>query len=406
MAFDLSSRAVVEGIPADRDGLFPDTAQDGLYVRVQRGSKSWAVRYTVDGTKRQKTLPLSQGYRAARDLARELRLEAKRGRDVVAERREEMAAKREQERAERDRSLRLLGKLVDLYIADAETKLRPATMREVKRYLTTALAPLHDHDADRLEARTVAAILADIANERGRTSANRARSYLSACLSHGVSIGMLERNVLIGTKRPQPEQRRDRVLSESELRAVWLASDAATDYGCIVRLLLLLGQRREEVGSMLWSELDLERALWRLPGSRTKNHRPHDVPLPSQAVAILAARSRLEGRDAVFGRNKDGDGFSGWSNCKRDLDAAVNLPGWKLHDLRRSVVTHMAEIGVDPSVIEAVVNHISGARAGVAGIYNRATYATPKRAALQHWADYVDRIVAGERAENVVAFGR
>ena len=97
-------------------------------------------------------------------------------------------------------------------------------MREVKRYLTIALAPLHDHDADRLEVRTVAAVLADVAKERGRTSANRARAYLSACLSHGVSIGMLERNVLIGTKRPQPEKRRDRVLSENELRAVWLAS--------------------------------------------------------------------------------------------------------------------------------------------------------------------------------------
>src|SRR5215213_9262538 len=112
MAFDLSSRAVIEGIPADRDGLFPDAAQDGLYVRVQRGSKSWAIRYAVDGTKRQKTLPLSQGYRAARDLARELRLEAKRGRDVVAERREGLAVKRAQERAERERSRRLLGKLV------------------------------------------------------------------------------------------------------------------------------------------------------------------------------------------------------------------------------------------------------------------------------------------------------
>jgi integrase len=217
---------------------------------------------------------------------------------------------------------------------------------------------------------------------------------------------MLERNVLIGTKRPQPEQRRDRVLSESELRAVWLASDPATDFGAIVRLLILLGQRREEVGGMLWSELDLDRALWRLPGSRTKNHRLHDVPLPTQAVAILAACRRLEARDAVFGRSRHGDGFGGWSNCKRELDAAVNLPVWKLHDLRRSAVTHMAEIGVDPSIIEAVVNHISGARAGVAGVYNHAKYATPKRAALQRWADHVDRIVAGEVAGNVVAFAR
>ena len=358
------------------------------------------------GSRVTKALSLSQGYRAARDLARELRLEARRGRDVVAERRAELSAKREQERAERDRDRRLLGKLIGLYLADAEAKLRPATMREVRRYLRIALAPLHDHDADRLEARTVAAILADIAKERGRTSANRARSYLSACLSYGVATGVMERNILIGTKRPQPEQRRDRVLSEGELRAVWLASSPATDFGSITRLLMLLGQRREEVGGMLWSELDLDRALWRLPGARTKNHRAHDVPLPPQAVALLAARRRLEGRDAVFGRSVAGVGFSGWSKAKAELDTEVKLPEWKLHDLRRSTVTHMAEIGVEPSIIEAVVNHISGARAGVAGTYNRATYATPKRAALQRWADHLDRIIAGEAGDNVVAFGR
>src|SRR4051794_19738715 len=126
---------------------------------------------------------------------------------------------------------------------------------------------------------------------------------------------------------------------------------------------------------MLWSELDLERALWRLPGSRTKNHRAHDVPLPTQAVALLAARRRVGDRDAVFGRSLDGAGFSGWSQCKRALDAAVGLPEWKLHDLRRSAVTHMAEIGIEPSVIEAAINHISGTRAGVAGVYNRSALA-------------------------------
>jgi hypothetical protein len=120
----------------------------------------------------------------------------------------------------------------------------------------------------------------------------------------------------------------------------------------------------------------------------------------------LAACRRIAGRDAVFGRSKDGTGFSGWSKAKAELDATTSLPAWHLHDLRRSVVTHMAEIGVEPSIIEAVVNHISGARAGVAGTYNRATYAIPKRAALQRWADHLDRIVAGESAGNVVAFGR
>lgn len=430
MALDLSKPDVVKSISTDRDGLHPDATQDGLYIRVQRGTKSWAVRYTVDGVKRQKTMPLTQPYRAARDLARELRLEARRGRDVVAERRSELAIKREEERAARARERRRLGKLIETYLADAETKLRPATMRETKRYLNVALAGLHDQGADTMEVRTVASALADIAKERGRTSANRARAYLSACLSHGVAIGMLERNVLIGTKRPQPERKRDRVLTDPELKAVWDVAKPSDGYGAIVRLLILLGQRREEVGSMRWSELDLNKATWAIPAERTKNKRPHLVPLPSQAVAILKARvppseedgeDKPEKRDAVFGRGVDG--FSGWSNCKAALDASIAttrakaagrdepeaadaLPAWVLHDLRRSTVTGMAEIGLEPHIIEAVVNHVSGHKGGIAGVYNRATYLPEKRAALQRWADHVERVVAGEQPNNVLAFGR
>src|SRR4051812_26565810 len=111
MKLDLSKPDIVKGIPTDRDGLFPDISQDGLYVRVQRGAKSWAVRYAIDGVKRQKTMPLTQPYKAARDLAQELRLEARRGRDVVAERREELATKRELEREARERQHRSLRRL-------------------------------------------------------------------------------------------------------------------------------------------------------------------------------------------------------------------------------------------------------------------------------------------------------
>ena len=434
MALDLSSPDVVKGIPTDREGLFPDAAQDGLYVRVQRGTKSWVVRYTVAGVKRQKSLAITQPYRAARDLARELRLEARRGRDVVAERRGELAVKRQQERAERERERRQLKKLVELYLADAETKLRPSTMREIRRYLNVVLKPLHDQDADNISVRTIAGVLADVAKASGRTSANRARAYLSACLSFGVTQGMLERNVLIGTKRPQPEQQRDRVLSEAELRAVWTAADTSSDHGVIVRLLILLGQRREEVGGMKWSELDLDRAHWAIPAKRTKNKRAHLVPLPRQVAAILMARAptddaretdaaedKPEKRDAVFGRGAGG--FSGWSKCKAALDAGITatqakaagrkepkteeaLAPWRLHDLRRSAITGMAEIGVEPHIIELIVNHISGHKAGVAGIYNKATYLPEKKAALQRWADHVERIVAGKPASNIVAFVR
>ena len=248
------------------------------------------VRYAIDGVKRQKTLPLTQPYRQARDLARELRLEARRGRDVVAERRGDLTAKRDNERAARERSRRTLAKLIDLYLADVAAKLRPATLSEATRFLRKALAPLHEYDADELDQRRVAPVLSAIAAERGRTSANRAKAYLSCALTFGVTAGLVDRNQLIGTRKPQAETPRDRTLSEAEIRAVWSATDQTTDYGAIVRLLLLLGQRRDEVGGLRWSELDLVRGMWSIPAERTKNKRGHLVPLPAQVLTILASR--------------------------------------------------------------------------------------------------------------------
>jgi integrase len=195
-----------------------------------------------------------------------------------------------------------------------------------------------------------------------------------------------------------------------------------------VRLLVLLGQRRDEVGGMGRAELAPDLTLWRLPGERTKNGRPHDVPLPAQAAAILSGRPPRAGRDLVFGAREGS--FSGWSQAKKRLDADVArwraqerlgrpltdgelpapgdaLPAWTLHDLRRTAVTGMAELGVAPHVVEAVVNHVSGHKGGVAGVYNWASYAAEKRAALQRWADHVEQIVAGEQAGgNMVAIGR
>jgi integrase len=163
------------------------------------------------------------------------------------------------------------------------------------------------------------------------------------------------------------------------------------DYGRIVYLLALTGQRREEVGGMRWDELDLDARLWRIPPERTKNHRPHDVPLSGPALQILAKVIRRD-RPFVFG---EGDGpFQGWSKAKSALDKRIADAGstpapWRLHDLRRTVATRMGDLGIEPHVVEAVLNHVSGTKAGVAGVYNRSLYAGEKRAALALWADHV-----------------
>src|SRR5262249_1978120 len=151
------------------------------------------------------------------------------------------------------------------------------------------------------------------------------------------------------------------------------------------RLLLLTGCRADEIGSLSWAEVFGDKIV--LPGTRTKNGRDHIVPLSGLAQSIIAARPRMFGSEFVFGRGDNGRGFTGWSSTKVLLDARIKAAGakvkpWTNHDVRRSVATLMAESGVAPHIVEAVLNHVSGHKHGVAGIYNRASYENEKRAAL------------------------
>jgi integrase len=172
------------------------------------------------------------------------------------------------------------------------------------------------------------------------------------------------------------------------------ASAPANGYGRIVRLLMLTAQRRDEIGGLRWQEIesqdDVSKALIALPSERTKNSRQHDVPLSQAALDVLAEQHRIAGRDLVFGEGEGG--YSGWSRSKERLDADAKIKPWTLHDLRRTAATRMADLGVQPHVIEAILNHVSGHKAGVAGIYNRSTYAAEKRAALDLWANHVTRL--------------
>jgi integrase len=396
------TQKAVDAIGLGGDRVVWDDETPGLGVRVQSGRRTWIVRYRVAGTQRQKSLPGALPLRQARAHAAEIRAGAARGSDIVADGRAASAAARREAEAARARSL---GTLVERYLVDAEKRLRPSSFRLAKFYLNRHWLPLHGRPADDLARRDIVAILEPYA---GRVTAAQALAHLSACLTWGAERGLLERNAAIGVKAPVERRGRERVLTEVEIRTLWSATEGAGAgkvdgrYFAIVRLLLLTGQRRDEVGDVPRSELDLARAMWSLPGERTKNWLPHDVPLSSQAVGILRAALEQGEGERVFGCR----GFRDWSRCKARLNAATKLPSWVLHDLRRTVVTGMVEIGVAPHVVEAVVNHVSGHKGGIAGVYNRAKYSQEKRTALQRWADHVERIVAGEQFANVVGFGR
>src|SRR5262249_28821601 len=171
----------------------------------------------------------------------------------------------------------------------------------------------------------------------------------------------------------------------------------------IVKLLMLTGQRLNEIAGLRRSEVDFDRNLIALPGTRTKNGRPHDVPMSPTVRALLKAQPEREGRDLLFGK-REGP-FSGFSRCKTMLDKRITqmtgsaLPPWVVHDIRRSVATRMAERGVLPHVIEALLNHVSGHKSGVAGIYNLSTYEKEKALAVALWDEHLLAAVSSKRSK-------
>ena len=208
---------------------------------------------------------------------------------------------------------------------------------------------------------------------------------------------------------------------------IWKAS-GDDQYGAIVKLLALTGQRESEIGNLSRSEI--HEGLIILPGERTKNGRPHVVPLSPNALQIIGAQEQVGNRDLIFGRGEGG--FSGWSKSKERLDERITeanggkaIPHWTLHDLRRSFATYVGGglpahqfeklsarekelargLGILPHVIEAILNHVSGHKAGVAQVYNRSTYEKEKRTALDHWATHLELIVS-QAAENVTPMRR
>jgi integrase len=306
-----------------------------------------------------------------------------------------------------------VGAMIGAYLREhAERHQRPRTLIETKRALERHWASLHNLPAADVTRRDVSARLLELARSTGTVGANRARAHLSAAFSWAMKAGLLgevDVNPVINTVRSE-ETSRERTLTPDELGAIWWATDDGTNHSAIIRLLMLLGSRKAEVGGMTHAEVDRDRQLWVVPGQRVKNGRSFELPLSRQAWDIITEFPELPRCPYVFGRRGQAP-FSGWSQCKRRLDARIAeqkgapLAPWHVHDLRRSFATLAAEYGlIEPHIIEAILNHISGHQNGVAGIYNRAAYREPKRIGLQVWADWLLTTIEGRAAgSNVVA---
>jgi integrase len=186
------------------------------------------------------------------------------------------------------------------------------------------------------------------------------------------------------------------LLTDHELRDIWQFTRRPGSFNAIVRMLILTGQRREEVAAMTWAEITRDLSSWTIPGARAKNGVSHLVPLSSQVQDILRAAPRIEGNDLVFPGMRGP--FNGFSKAKAALDKGSGVKDWRLHDLRRTLATGLQKLGVRLEVTEAALNHVSGSRAGIVGIYQRHDWADEKRAALNAWGAHVAALIEGREA--------
>jgi integrase len=398
-----------------------DTELEGFGLRLRRGvgkfRRTYVAQYRADGRTRRMTIgPVERLTPAqARERARQILGGVSLGGDPQAEK-----VKRRIESATTLRSV------VDLYLGVKKGEMRDTSFDHAQRYLIGAYwHPLHGIGINKIRREDVAARLTTLSKERGATTVRCARAKLSALFRWAMEEGLAESNPVVGTRKPVEAGARERVLNDAELVAIWHQC-RDDDYGRIVRLLILTGCRRQEVGGMRFSEfsqLDLSPVTWTVPKERCKNNHAITIPLSPMALELVRAaadsrfrqtigqgnRPRVGDRDLLFGVGgfKHDKGFRNWGHSKKLFDelliGKVTEP-WHIHDIRRTVATRMADIGVQPHIIEAVLNHYSGHRRGVAGVYNRSPYEREVKTALLRWSEHVLALVEGREDSTVVAF--
>lgn len=360
-----------------------DSGLPGFGLRLRGRSRSWIIQYRIGRQQRRESLGDIRRVtlEAARDIARKRFAQIELGVDPGAEK----ARAREAAAA----AALTLSSVADRYLDAKRDALSVSSIKAAERNFRVHWEPLRNRPIGEIKRTEIAAQLQTIRKEYGDAAAARARSVLSSAFVWAMREGLTESNAVIGTHNPgEALQSRDRVLGDAELAAVWRACDD-DDFGKIVKLLILTGARRSEISFLRWSEIADNTIT--IAAERSKNGKAHTLILPAMAVQILKSVPRRG--DCVFGEH--GRGFARWSFWVDKLRERLgdSVKPWRLHDLRRSAATGMAEIGIEPHIIEAVLNHVSGHKAGVAGIYNRARYSEAIRIALQRWAEHLLAIV-------------
>jgi integrase len=407
MGLKLTKRVIEAADAGAGDQYLWDAEVKGFGLKITPGGRKVFVFQYRMGGRRAKTERYTLGeYKSpytvdsARGEAVRLLAEVKAGRNPTEGKR----------RSDSSRA-RMFGELAAVFI-ERHAKPNNRDWRKTEYLLRRDVLPFWATRPIREITRPDVIELIDRVADRGaRIHANRVLAAVRVLFNWALSRGLIEASPAAGVKAPGAETMRERVLSEDELRGVWRAADAtAYPFGPFFKLLILTAQRRDEVAGMRWSEIDAMRGLWTIPGERAKNGRAHEVPLLAPALDILGAVTRLDGSDFVF-TTTGSAAISGFSKAKARLDRASGVglserDEWRLHDIRRSVTTFMAQMGIAPHVVDKLLNHVSGAIRGVAAVYNRHSYTDERRRALDAWTRRLATIVDAEPGGNAIAFGR
>lgn len=404
---DLTVKKIESLAPRSDRYEVKDGAEQGLWLVVfPSGKKSFVFRYRFDKLARKLTIgPVTLAD--ARRAAREARNLVEDGIDPCVRKQGTKLAKSEEAKKEREAIEQASTKardrveaVVDQFVERHCSNLR--TGAAVARVLRREVAgPWKGRRLSEITRADVHDLLDAMADRGSPIQANRLYAYLSKMCGWAISRDLIEKSPVEGVPKPAQENSRDRALDDREIALVWRAAEqVGWPFGDIARLLLLTGQRKSEIADLAWSEVDLDAKLLRLPAERVKNKRAHDVPLCPQAISILDGLPRIDSKRGYVFSTTGKTSVSGFSRAKRQLDDAIcemsggPISAWTFHDLRRSVATGLARIGVDLVVIERCLNHASGSFAGIVQVYQRHKYESEMRASLDAWGAHVEGVVA------------
>jgi integrase len=387
------TKCVIDALPTlPKDNIYWDAGLPGFGVKVTpKGRKVFVALYRTGGAGsrlRKYTIgPYGRVTLAmARGQAQKIFAARLDGRDPAAEKKE---AKR---RLVADR----MNDLVEAYIVDRVSRLRSGKKLE-NRLRRNVLSLWGDKSIHEIKRRDVLDLVIGL-SARGTSVGRRTLKDLKTFFGWCVGRGVIDFSPAQGIPNPGQQNHRDRVLDDSELADIFLAARTMPmPYSGIVQVLALTGQRLQEVTQMAWAEIDTRTRTWCLPSSRTKNGKAHLVHLSDPVWTIVERMPRTH--PIVFPTSGKRH-LQSFTKAKRELDRLAGVSGWWLHDLRRTVVSGMARLGVPPHVADKILNHQGETISGVAAVYQRHEFLDERKDALERWGDHVSKIVVRRCSEH------